>query len=57
MENSDMESLKEKNQQAENGSDFVTDLGRFRTAMRNGQEVEASVLQLKILAEHGVWVD
>jgi hypothetical protein len=36
--------------------DFTIQLGRFRQAVRDGREVEASVLQMQIVADHGVWV-
>ena len=58
MENNDMESLKEKEQQEEKKQpDFAIKFSRFEKAKKNGLEIEAWVLQTQILIEHGTWVD
>lgn len=49
----EMEDLEKKKEEANN---FSTQYGRFRQAKKNGCYVEAYVLQMQILADHGTWV-
>ncbi len=49
-----METLEEKKQEEDS---FSTQFGRFQQAKRGGQDLEAHLLQLKIVAEHGTWVE
>jgi hypothetical protein len=44
----------EREQQTE---DFTIQLDRFRQAVRDGREAEASIIQLDVLARHGAWID
>jgi len=50
-----MEATQER--QKTEAKDFATQLGRFREKTRKGHVAEASVIQLTILLDHGVWVD
>lgn len=38
-------------------SDFLILLSRFQQKKENDHEVEASIIQMNILAKHGTWVD
>ena len=51
----EMEKVRKSERQKE--MDFVTNLDQFDKAKRNGQCVEISILQTKILIEQGVWID
>ena len=59
--NNNNEERKEKmvaiiNEKVKKESRFIDLLERFKQAVKGGQETEASIIRLDILANYGVWV-
>lgn len=54
-EGNEMEKVRKTERQKE--KEFMADLEQFGKAKQNHQAVEVSILQTKILINHGVWVN
>jgi len=51
----EMEKVGKNERQKE--KEFMVDLEKFRIAKRQSRDIDVSILQTKILIDHGVWID